>query len=298
MSPTPKGELVLSKFVESQTLSKSSPSVKSPDIWTFKIKEGMKFSNGDPLTAKDVKFTYDFFLDQKALSDTGATSDLSDYLRNVEIDESTNTVVFHFKKIIYTMDTAFSTSILDSTLILAGAEKEKVTPQLWVKFHISTPIGNGPYKIVEYVESQFVKLAINEHYQGNYAGDKPAIKNLIVQVVPDETRVTQLISGEVDGLAGLVKDTNIDAVKMATTLTTNDYFRHGSGQITFHTDFGPVQLKEVRKAFAYEFNRVKFRNIFLGKYGISSEAPYSRNMWMMYDKDETLGTKSRLASKL
>ena len=298
LSSTPTGDMVLSKFVESKTLSKSDPSMETADIWTFKIKEGMKFSNGDPLTAKDVKFTYDYYLDVKALSDTGGSSELTDYLSKVDIDEATNTVIFHFKKIIYTMDTAFGTAILDSKMIKAGAEKEKVTPQRWVKSNISTPIGYGPYKIDEFVESQFVKLSINEHYQGDFEGNKPSIEHLIVQVVPVETQVTQLVAGEVDALVGLVQETNIDAVLSDKSISTNNYYRHGGGQITFHNDFGPSQLVEVRKAFAYEFDRIKFRNIFLGKYGISSEAPYSRNMWMMYDDDEKLGTKSRFESSL
>lgn len=298
LSSTPTGELVLSKFVESKTLLKSDPSIETADIWTFKIKDGMKFSNGDPLTAKDVKFTYDYYLDTKALADTGGTSDLTDYLSKVEIDEATNSVSFYFKKIIYTMDSAFGVAILDSKIIKAGAEKEKVTSQRWVKSHISTPIGYGPYKIDEFVESQFVKLSINENYQGDFEGNKPSIKNLIVQVVPVETQVTQLVAGEVDALVGLVQETNIDAVLGDKSISTNNYFRHGGGQITFHNDFGPSQLVEVRKAFAYEFDRIKFRNIFLGKYGISSEAPYSRNMWMMYDEDEKLGTKGRFESSL
>ena len=302
LSPTDKGELTLASFVESKTLSKSDPSKENDDIWTFKIKDGMKFSNGDPLTAKDVKFTYDFYMDKEALSDTGAVTSLPEYIDRVELDEANNSVTFYLKKVLYTIDnTVFGETmyILDSTDVLAGSEKAGVTPQQWVKANMSTPIGYGPYKIDEYIESQYVKLSINENYQGNFEGDKPSIDHLIVQNVPEETKITQLVSGEIDGLVHLGKEENVDAVLAETsTLSTNNYFRHGGGQITFHNDFGPVQLPEVRKAFAYEFDRIKFRNIFLGKYGISSNAPYSRNMWMMYEDGEKLGTEGKFEKSL
>ncbi len=261
----------------------------------------MKFSNGDPLTAKDVKFTYDFYLDKEALGATGGTSSLSQYVDRVELDEANNTVVFYLKQTMYTVGSSVfyeDQSILDSTMILAGSEKDGITPQQWVKANMSTPIGYGPYKIDEYVESQYVKLSINENYQGNFEGKKPSIDHLIVQNVPEETKVTQLVSGEIDGITGLIKEENIDAVKGDQSIDFNDYFRHGGGQITFHSDFGPVQLPEVRKAFAYEFDRIKFREIFLGKYGIASNAPYSRNMWMMYDDGEKLGTEGKFEKSL
>lgn len=300
LSPTDNGGLILASFVETKSLSKSDPSKETEDIWTFKIKDGMKFSNGDPLTAKDVKFTYDFYMDKDALSATGGTSSLTQYVDRVELDEADNTVMFYLKNIMYTLGSSvFSESILDSTNITAGTEKDGITPQQWVKANMSTPIGYGPYKIDKYVQSQYVKLSINENYQGNFEGDKPSIDTLIVQNIPEETKITQLITGEIDGLTNIGKEENVDAVLGETsTMSTNNYFRHGGGQITFHSDFGPVQLPEVRKAFAYEFDRIKFRNIFLGKYGISSNAPYSRNMWMMYDKGEALGTEGEFEKSL
>ena len=299
LSPTDKGEFVLASFVESKTLSKSDDSKESADIWTFKVKDGMKFSNGDSLTAKDVKFTYDFFMAKKALGDTGGTSSLSQYVDRVELDEANNTVVFYLKQTMYTIGSSvFTENILDSTYISAGAEKDGITPQQWVKANMSAPIGYGPYKVDEYMESQYVKLSINENYQGNFNGEKPHITRLIVQNVPEETKVTQLVTGEIDGITGLIKEENIDAVKGDQGLATNDYFRHGGGQITFHSDFGAVQLPEVRKAFAYEFDRIKFREIFLGKYGIASNAPYSRNMWMMYEDGEQLGTEGNFEKSL
>jgi len=299
LAPTDEGKFVLNSFVESRTLTKSDPSKSVDDIWTFKLKDGMKFSNGDPLTVKDVKFTYDFFLDKDALKATGTTTDLDEYIEKIEVDEANNTISFFLKKIPYTIESSvFTYFIFDSSDIAPKAETAGVTPQQYIKGNMSTPIGYGPYKIDQYVESQYVRLSINDNYQGNFEGKKPSITHLIVQNVPDATQITQLISGEIDGLTGLVSEDDIDAVRNDKNISTNNYYRHGGGQITFHTDFGPAQLPEVRKAFAYEFNRIKFRDLFLGKYGIASNAPYSRNMWMMYDEGEELGTEGKFEKSL
>ncbi len=50
----------------------------------------------------------------------------------------------------------------------------------------------------------------------------------------------------------------------------------------------------MRQAFAYVFNRPKVIELFLGEYGLSSQGPYSKNQWMMYDDDEMdlLGTEA------
>lgn len=291
LAPTKDGELVTSPLVKETIIDEK--------VWTFILQDDLKFSNGDPLTAKDVKFTYDFFMDTKALNDVGGSSSLSEYIEDIKVDEEKNSVTFTLSELIFTSDTSvFFEKILDSNLIESQAQKENMTVQQYVRSNISNPIGYGPYKIIEYSPSQFIKLEINEYYPGNYAGDKPSIETLIVKPVPGETRVTQLLTGEVDLLTGLFSETNIDAVIEDKNTSTNSYYRHGGGQLTFHSDFGPTQLLEVRKAFAYEVDRIKFRDLFLGKYGIASNAPYSRNMWMLYDSGEELGTKGKFETSL
>ncbi|UUV18448.1 ABC transporter substrate-binding protein [Fusobacteria bacterium ZRK30] len=294
---TPTGERVLSPMVESLVKSKSNEK-DIEEIWTFKIKEGLKFSNGQPLTAKDVKFTYDFFMNNEALNATGATSTLSQFVDRIEFDEENNSVSYYIKDVLYIIDGYFMYNTLSKDIIEAGAKKDNITPQQWVKANINTPVGNGPYMISEYVPSQYVKLVINPYYIGNYEGDKPSIKTIIMQNVPEETKMNQLVAGEIDVISGVTSEEDINTVKSDPHLATNTYLRHGGGQLTFHTDFGPVQLLEVREAFSYMLDRIKFRQILIGDYAIETNAPYSRNMWMMYDDDEKLGTPSRFEATL
>ncbi len=279
MMDTPQGEIVDSPLVAEKTVSDDLMT------WTFKIADGVTFHNGEELTASDVKFTYDFYMDEEALSDVGGTSSLNDYIESVTVDEENNSVTFNLKKVIYTVDSSlfYESWIFAEDTIKAGAEAEGSTVQAYVKQHISEPIGYGPYVFDEYQESEFVRLKAFD----NYIGKKPAIKEIIVKVTPSETELDQLLQGDVDLLSRTVEAEKIEAAMEDDNLTTNNYFRHGGGTMILHTDFGAFQLKEVRQAFAYVFNRPKVIELFLGEYGIASQGPYSKNHWMMYDDDET-----------
>ncbi|UTC82084.1 ABC transporter substrate-binding protein [Treponema denticola] len=274
---TPKGQLVDSPLVAEK---KVSDDLKT---WTFKLVKGAKFHNGETLTASDVKFTYEFYMDTKALGDTGASSTINDYIDTIEVDEASNTVIFHLKKANYTVDQdVFGYFLFAEDTIKKGAKEEGLTVQQYVKKNISKPIGYGPYKIAEYKEGEYVKL---EAYK-DYLGKAPAIKEVIVKVVPSETEVDQLIQGEVDMLTYQGQAEKIDAVKDKPGFAYNNYYRHGGGTIALHCNFGPTALTEVRQAFAYVLNRPKIIELFLGKYGIASNGPYSKNNWSLWDDDE------------
>ncbi len=277
MTDTPEGKIIDSPLVEKKEVSEDLLT------WTFTLKDGLTFSNGNPLTVKDVKFTYEFYMDTEALEEAGASSLLGQYVDTVEVNEEERTITFKLKKVMFTTDAAvfYETWILDSVGITDGAKAANQTVQQYVKANISAPVGYGPYKIDEYKPSEYVKLSAFE----GYVGEAPKIKNLIVKVVPTETEMDQLLQGEVDVLTQQVESEKIEAAK-ENNLSYNNYFRNGGGTVVLHCDFGPFQLTEVRQAFAYVFNVPKVIDLYLGEYGIASKGPYSKNQWMMYDDDE------------
>lgn len=279
-----RGEIIDSPLVVEKTVSDDLTE------WTFEIADGVTFHNGEELSVSDIKFTYDFYMDKEALMATGATSNLSDYVDTITIDENKRTIKFKLKKVIFTTDASvfYETWILPEDTITKGATAAGQTPQEYVKANISDAIGYGPYKIVEYKDPEYVKLTRFD----DYIGKAPAIKDIIVKYTPSETELDQLLQGEVDLLPRTVEAEKIEAAKEADFLTTNNYFRHGGGTVVLHTDYEAFALTEVRQAFAYVFNRPAVIDLFLGEYGIASQGPYSKNHWMMYDDDEMdmLGT--------
>jgi len=284
MTDNSAGEVIDSPMVEEKIVSEDLTE------WTFKIVDGMTFHNGEELTVSDIKFTFEFYMDTAALAETGGSSSMADYIDTITIDEETNTITFKLKKVIYTTDATvfYETWIMAEDTIKEGAEAAEQNVHQYVKSTISNPIGYGPYIFAEYKESEFVRLKTFPEY----IGKKPAIQEIIVKVTPSETELDQLLQGEVDLLSQTVEAEKIEAALEADYLTTNNYYRHGGGTMVLHTDYEAFALTEVRQAFAYVFNRPKVIELFLGEYGISSQGPYSKNQWMMYDDDEMsmLGT--------
>ena len=283
LTSNPAGEVIDSPLVASKTVSDDLLT------WTFTLTEGVTFHNGEELTASDVKFTYEFYMNSFALGNTGGTSNLGEYVDSMSIDTEANTVTFVLQKVIYTTDVSvfFEFILAEDTIKEGTANDDEVSNfQEYVRKNRSNPIGYGAYEFVEYKESEYVKLTAFDDYIGNWQGAMPEIKNVIVKYTPSETELDQLIAGEVDLLSRTVEKEKIDAAKNDDSLTYNDYYRHGGGTVVLHTDFESFQLTEVRQAFAYLLNRPKIIELFLGEYGISSQGPYSKNMWMMYDDDE------------
>jgi len=284
MTNTPAGEIVDSPLVLEKVVSEDLTE------WTFTLRDDVTFHNGEALTVSDVKFTYEFYMDKQPLADTGGSSSMSDYVDNITIDEATNTVTFKLKKVIFTTDMSVFHDqwIYAEDTITDGAAAAGLNVQEYVKTNINAPIGYGPYKLTEYKESEFVRLVAFE----DYIGDAPAIQEIIAKVTPSETELDQLLQGDVDLIDRSVEAEKIEAALEADNLSTNNYFRHGGGTMILHTDYEAFALTEVRQAFAFVFNRPKVIELFLGEFGISSQGPYSKNQWMMYDEDEMdlLGT--------
>ncbi len=263
-------------------------SSENDKVFIFTLKDNIKFSDGTILNADDVLFTYNFYMDEK-LKDAGASSTLNEYLESVEkIDDKT--IKFTLKELFYTLKTTlFDLNIIKNEIADEASEAGK-TPQQYVKENISAPIGSGPYKIHEYKETQYIKLTKNEHFQGDLYGKVPNIQNVIVKVVADETEVDELITKNIDLLAGVTTEEKIDTIKENSEFTYNNYLRHGYGHLTFHNDFDVVANKSVRQAIAYTIDRNMFIQTFLGKYGLATQGPYSTHYWMIDDAwvDENL----------
>ncbi len=151
----------------------------------FHLRSGIKFSDGQPFTADDVKFTFERL---KALKYYHWTE--ADRIDSIEVIDP-HTIAFHYKegKEGYIALTAFGEYHCS---IMSPASVE---PKGDVKGKIVNPIGTGPWKVAEYVKDQYTIFVPNELYRG----EKPKLDKIIVKDIPDaETRVLALRSGDVD----------------------------------------------------------------------------------------------------
>ena len=157
----------------------------SPDgkTYEFKLRPGLKFHNGDPLTADDVKFSFERY------RGAGAKI-LQDHVQRVEV-VSPLVVRFQLKEPWPDFMTFYGTTASAAGLVLPRKYLTQVGDEGFKKH----PIGAGPYKFVSHQPGIEVVL---EAYPG-YWRRVPNVKTLVMRSVPDaNTRAVMLRSGEAD----------------------------------------------------------------------------------------------------
>src|SRR6266566_3626975 len=158
---------------------------ESPDglVYEFKLRRGLKFHNGDALTAEDVKFSFERY------KGTGA-KELQARVESVEIPDPL-TVRFRLKAAWPDFMTFYGTTATAAGIVVPKKYMEKVGDEGFRKH----PIGAGPYKFVSHTPGVEVVL---EAYPG-YWRHVPYVKRLIMKSVPEgTTRVAMLKKGEAD----------------------------------------------------------------------------------------------------
>lgn len=144
---------------------------------TVTLKDGLKWSDGEPITAEDVVFTYT----NKAVRENG-NADLL-YVGDKPITASATdekTVVFTLPS----LSAAAISNIATETYIIPKHIYGEVTDFSGTQLD-PVAVGSGPYKLDEYKSGQYLKFSANE----NYYGDAPKISNLVLQIVPDADTV-------------------------------------------------------------------------------------------------------------
>ena len=163
-------------------LATSWVGAKDSKTWTFKLRSGVKFSNGDPLTATDVVKTFNYYLAPKTVSQE---TNRINMVRSVTAVNPT-TVLFRLK----TANALFPTAIINVKIVktddLANFSKN--------------PITTGPYKVANFVPDSSVSLVRND----GYFGTKAKLDRIEIVRAADPTAATAaLLSGDLDVMWGL-----------------------------------------------------------------------------------------------
>ena len=161
----------------------------SPDqkTWTFHLRPGVKWQDGQPLTARDVAWTFNAIID----------NDLSPavYLKNVKkavaVDDTTLKVSCSQPKA-NMLTTQIYLYVLPEHIWGKPSAKE-----LGNTFRNPTPIvGSGPFQTVEFKKDQYVKMVRNPTYWGT----QPAVDEIVFEYYTNtDTMVQDLKSGTIDG---------------------------------------------------------------------------------------------------
>lgn len=156
--------------------------------WTFKIRTGMRWSDGEPLTAHDVAFTYNYILDN-------GFACCVRYLRFVDSVTAPDdrTVVIHTMKPAAGMLSIYDHIVPEHVWKDIGADEARA----FANFDPTdgTPVTSGPFRLVAWDPGRSWTFAANHEY---WSG-APPIDEIVFKVYPDDAAmVAALRSGEVD----------------------------------------------------------------------------------------------------
>ncbi len=208
---------------------------------TVKLRKGVKFHNGDPLTSADVKYTFDRIIDAKNAA--VARSFFGDVSSVTAPDDST--VVFDLK----TPNAALiaymahpNTGIVSKKIGEANADLSKK----------ETAIGSGPFKLAEWVPDNFMRLDANRDY---YVAGQPYLDAVRINVVPDETGLVAALRTKAADMAIVVDAKVARTLRNETGITLSAKPSLSYNLLFVNTKRKPFDNVKVRQAIAYAIDR-------------------------------------------
>lgn len=155
-------------------------------VWTFQIRDDLKWHDGQPLTAKDVVFSYQLYQKHE---DFPITHVYTQNFANVDAPDD-QTVVLTLTEPIPNMESQLYLLYILPEHIWA----EHDTSADAVEFTNDAMIGSGPFKLMEYKQGEFVRLAaVKDHPRA------PKIDEVVFQTFDNQDALVQaLITGQVD----------------------------------------------------------------------------------------------------
>src|SRR5262249_39545713 len=208
--------------------------------WQFKLRPGVKFHNGEPLTAADVKFSIERTYDPAARTVVGS------YFRLVDRIDAVDdlTVNFYMKApdpLLPARHGSWGASIMPARYF------QEVGPDGFEK----QPIGTGPYRFVEWVKGDHLRLEAN----GEYWGGRPNADAIVVKPRPEAAaRIAALLAGDANFIDELPPDQLTKVQDGANTKVISSLYS-GLQVVWVNTNVPALSNKLVRQGLSLAIDR-------------------------------------------
>lgn len=268
----PGGTEVIPKLAESW-----EPSADGKE-WTFKLRSGVKFHDGEAFNAAAVCANFErwynwkpgplqlsgasyywqvVFGGFKEYDPKGEAPKGSLYAGCQAVDDTTVTISLTSPSAAFLAGLALSTFSFASPKALQTYEADKVSvdaegnPVFEGTFGTQHPTGTGPFKFVSWTRNDRLVIERND----DYWGEKAKLKQVIFRPIPDNAaRLQALQAGEIQGY-DLVEPQDIPTIQGNANLQVLDRPSFNVGYVAFNQKFKPLDNLKVRQALAYGMNR-------------------------------------------
>ncbi|MEI7026060.1 ABC transporter substrate-binding protein [Paenibacillus sp. y28] len=222
--------------------------------WLVKLRTGIQWQDGQPFTAEDVKFTFEYYRDGPSNRYTHHVSEVP----RVEtiVAEDASTVRFTCA---YACPTLASITMADLPILPKHVWEKVENPRKYTEL----PIGTGPYKLVEYKNDQYYRFEANpDYFQG-----KPLVDSLVMPVIKDPTAMfNALRSGEVDVAGKGVPPELLESFQKLPNMKVINTTDLSLVELRINYEKEPFNEPEFRQALSYAVDRQAITNtVILGQ---------------------------------
>ncbi|MBI4279403.1 MAG: ABC transporter substrate-binding protein [Armatimonadetes bacterium] len=225
------------------------------DVWTFTLRQGVKFHHGRGLTAKDVVFTFERLLDPKTGS-PGRTA--MGPIQKVEAVDD------------YTVRFRLAVPYADLPLVL-GIPFGRILPADRADLITAAPSGSGPFRLAEFRPGEYIRMV---KFQNYWDGERPYLNELWQVTIPNVAgHVAALSGGEIQAMFE-VPVAYIPALSRAPGVSLVDVKSPGFQPIVMMPTARPFDNPKVRQAMKYLVDReVIIRTIWQGRATVADDHP-------------------------
>lgn len=230
------------------SLAESLESDEEGTVWTLKLRDDIKFSDGSPIEAEDVAYSI-----SRIFTDENPTGIIPPSLQNIDLE-------------------GLDASSPD-TLVVPFTEANVIFPEVMahysrgivpVGFSSEDPVSSGPFMVESFTPGEQSTFVPNPHYR---VADQPYLDQLvIINFADDASRVNALLAGQVDVIEQ-VPQSYLASIEKTGKLTVMEAETGGWVPITMRADVAPFDDVRVRQAMRLIVDREQMVTQVLGGHG-------------------------------
>jgi peptide/nickel transport system substrate-binding protein len=252
--------------------------------WTFKLREGVKFHDGQELTSADVKFTFDRLFEK--------SPGKSDFIAVDRVEPAGKYAVKFVTK-----------EPFAGLLAALGGFWGFIISEAGIKKHgdlNKAALGTGPFILEDWKVEQQMVLKKNPHY---FKKGRPYVEQLVLRTIPDEANiVAALRTGQIQH-AFIEDNKNFNLLKEEKALTGYRSSRLGYDFLNINASRGPLKDVRVRQAISWAVDRAQVLRVAAAGFGrltAPATAPMKQwqlpeEQWMRYYKPDVERAKKLMA---
>ena len=244
---------------------------------TFHLRDDARWSDGKPVTAEDVRFTWEAQVSPEIGWDTAY---FKEAIEDVEVVDP-HTVVFHFSRV-----SPYQMLEANEGLILPEHVWGKVPFSEWRTsgdFFLENLVVAGPFALERWTPQQEIVLVRNETY---FHPDQPYLDRVIFRLIPERSnQVNQLLTGDLD-VVEQIPALDVPRVRQSERTRIDSYWNRLYSMFLWNHRDPKFVDREVRQALTLAIDRQQMVDTLWGEFGRVATSPIIQNVWAHDDSIE------------